>query len=59
MTRYFDELETRTAEDRAADIARALPEQIARAQALPGYGDALRPVDAGAITSVEALSALV
>ena len=58
MTRYFDELETRTAEDRAADIARALPEQIARAQALPGYGDALRPVDAGAITSVEALSVL-
>jgi phenylacetate-CoA ligase len=58
MTRYFDELETRTAEDRAADIARALPEQIARAQALPGYGDALRPVDAGAITSVESLSVL-
>ena len=58
MTRYFDELETRTAENRAADIARALPEQIARAQALPGYGDALRPVDAGAITSVEALSVL-
>ena len=58
MTRYFDDLETRPAEDRAADIARALPEQIARAQALPGYGDALRPVDAGAITSVEALSVL-
>ncbi|WP_422032418.1 phenylacetate--CoA ligase family protein [Roseovarius sp.] len=58
MTRYFDDLETRSAEDRAADIARALPEQIARAKALPGYGDALGPVDAGAITSVEALSVL-
>ena len=58
MTRYFDDLETRPAEDRAADIARALPEQIARAQALPGYGDALAPVDARSITSVEALSVL-
>ena len=58
MTRYFDDLETRSAEERAADIARALPEQIARAKALPGYGDALGPVDAGAITSVEALSVL-
>ncbi|MGR3380269.1 phenylacetate--CoA ligase family protein [Roseovarius indicus] len=58
MTRYFDDLETRTPEDRAADLARALPEQIARAQALPGYGDTLRPVDPNAITSVEALSVL-
>ncbi|MEQ8896508.1 MAG: phenylacetate--CoA ligase family protein [Roseovarius sp.] len=58
MTQYFDDLETRTADARAADLARSLPEQIARAQALPGYGDTLRPVDASAITSVEALSVL-
>ena len=40
MTGYFDSLETRSADDRAADLARALPAQIARAQALPGYAGA-------------------
>ena len=55
---HFDDLETRSAEARAADLAKALPEQIARAQALPGYGETLKGVDAAQITSVEALADL-
>ncbi|MGR3796372.1 phenylacetate--CoA ligase family protein [Vannielia sp. SX4] len=49
--------EWRSAEARAADMATALPKQVARAQGLPGYG-ALTGVDAGAVTSAEALAAL-
>ena len=52
---YFDDLETRSAEDRAAALAKALPAQIARAQQLPGYADSLNGVDAGSIRSVEDL----
>ena len=58
MSQYFDSLETRSAEERAADIAKLLPEQIARAKALPGYGEALADVDPAGITSVEDLVAL-
>ena len=58
MTSFYDSLETRLADERAADIARALPEQIARARALPGYAEALADVDPAAITSAEALAAL-
>ncbi|MBO9430930.1 phenylacetate--CoA ligase family protein [Sulfitobacter sp. R18_1] len=55
---HFDDLETRSADQRAADLARALPQQIARAQGLPGYGDTLKDVDAAQITSAEALADL-
>ncbi|WP_173487712.1 phenylacetate--CoA ligase family protein, partial [Aliiroseovarius sp. xm-m-354] len=55
---HFDDLETRSADQRAADLAKALPRQIARAQALPGYGDALKGVEATQITSAEALAEL-
>ncbi|SEO71353.1 phenylacetate-CoA ligase [Salinihabitans flavidus] len=58
MTQYFDTLETRSPEERAADIARALPGQIALARALPGYAEALADVDPTAITGPEALAAL-
>lgn len=58
MSEYFDDLETRSADERMDDIARALPRQIARAKALPGYAKSLRDVDSAAITSVEALAAL-
>ena len=58
MGRFFDDLETRTPEARAADLAVALPAQIARAQALTGYGDKLNGVDAAAVTSVAALASL-
>lgn len=58
MSRFFDDLETRTAEARAEGYASALPEQVARAQGLAGYGDSLAGVDAGAITSVADLAKL-
>ena len=57
MSTYFDTAETRSADERAAALAQALPMQIAAAQALPGYG-ALAPVDAGAVTSAADLAAL-
>ncbi|GHF34462.1 phenylacetate--CoA ligase family protein [Seohaeicola zhoushanensis] len=58
MTRYFDALETRSADERAAALARDLPAQIARAKALPGYAESLKDVDPATITSAEALAAL-
>jgi phenylacetate-CoA ligase len=58
MTRYFDDLETRSADERAAALAQDLPKQIARAKGLPGYADALAEVDPSAITSIEDLAKL-
>ncbi|MCV6595498.1 MAG: phenylacetate--CoA ligase family protein [Mangrovicoccus sp.] len=58
MVNFYDKLEWRSADEREADLANALPQQIARAQALPGYGDALAGVDAAAITGVADLAAL-
>ena len=55
---HFDDLETRSADQRAADLAQALPQQIARAQGLAGYGDTLKGVDASQITSAAALADL-
>ena len=58
MSSYYDDLETRSAAERASALAGALPEQVARAQALPGYAELLAGVDAARITSREALAAL-
>ncbi|MDA5092698.1 phenylacetate--CoA ligase family protein [Aliiroseovarius sp. KMU-50] len=58
MSKYFDALETRSADERATALSVALPEQIARAQTLAGYGDSLKGVDAAIITSVADLAAL-
>ncbi len=55
---FYDDLESRTAEARAADVATTLPRQIERAQRLPGYAARLNGVDAAAITSAEDLAAL-
>ncbi|MDU9005222.1 phenylacetate--CoA ligase family protein [Sedimentitalea todarodis] len=55
---FYDELETRSADQRAKDLARALPVQIARAQALKGYAESLAQVEADAITDAGALAAL-
>ncbi|MCG7629869.1 phenylacetate--CoA ligase family protein [Epibacterium sp. MM17-32] len=55
---YFDTLETRSADERAADLATLLPEQIARAKSAPGFAALLADVDPAKITSVEALAAL-
>lgn len=58
MSKYFDALETRSVDERAAAFAQALPEQIARAKALAGYGKSLSDVDAGAVKSIADLASL-
>lgn len=58
MSQYFDDLEARKSADRASAIARALGEQIERAQGLAGYGDTLAGVAPGDIKSVADLAGL-
>ncbi len=58
MSSFYDNLETRSADARAEALAKALPEQIARAKALPGYAESLADVDPSAITDAGALAAL-
>ncbi|WP_370045702.1 MULTISPECIES: phenylacetate--CoA ligase family protein [Salipiger] len=58
MSSYYDELETRSAEARAAALAEALPEQTARAKGLPGYAEALAGVDPATVTDRAALARL-
>ncbi len=55
---HFDTLETRSGDERAADLARALPEQIARAQSARGYAESLAGVDSPAIQSADDLVGL-
>ncbi|WP_145103807.1 phenylacetate--CoA ligase family protein [Cereibacter sediminicola] len=55
---HFDELETRSADERAAAIARDLPGLIAHARATPALRDPLADVDPAGITSLEALARL-
>jgi phenylacetate-CoA ligase len=55
---HFDALETRSADERAADLARALPAQVARALAAPGLAAALDGVDPAAVTDAAALARL-
>ena len=58
MGAYYDALETRSVDARAADLAQRLPEQIRRAQGLSGYADRLAAVDAGQIRDVASLADL-
>ncbi|MEM6587423.1 MAG: phenylacetate--CoA ligase family protein [Pseudomonadota bacterium] len=58
MSTFFDGLETRSSEERAADLAKALPQQIARAQALAGYAGRLDGVEAAAVVDMAALAHL-
>ena len=55
---FFDALETRSADQRANDLALALPAQIANAQKLSGYADALGDIDASAIQTFGDLAEL-
>ena len=55
---FFDDLETRSADQRANDLGLALPAQIANAQKLSGYSNALGGVDASAIQTIEDLAGL-
>ncbi|KGJ05010.1 phenylacetate-CoA ligase [Paracoccus halophilus] len=58
MTSHYDDLETRSADRRAADLASALPSAIARARTAPALARLLRDVDAGAVTDRAALARL-
>ena len=59
MNEHFDRLETRSADERAADIARRLAAQVAHAQRhAPYYAEALAGVDAAAVTDLAALARL-
>jgi len=58
MSRHYDDLETRSADERAAALARDLPAVIARALSAPGMAAHLGAVEAQAITSREALAKL-
>jgi phenylacetate-CoA ligase len=55
---HYDALETRSADERAAALAKVLPEQIARAKGLPGYGEALAAIDPAEVAGPEALTRL-
>jgi len=55
---FFDGLETRSADQRANDLALALPAQIANAQKLSGYSDTLGDIDASAIQTIGDLAGL-
>lgn len=55
---FFDTLETRSADERAADLARLLPDQIARAKSLPGYAESLADVDPAKFLSAADLKVL-
>jgi phenylacetate-CoA ligase len=57
-TEHFDALETRDAAAREAAQLAALPAQVAAARACPALADALRDVDAQALTSRAALARL-
>jgi len=58
VSQFFDALETRTADQRTADIAQRLPEQVARAKSLPGYGESLADVDPAAVVDRAVLARL-
>jgi phenylacetate-CoA ligase len=55
---FHDALETRTAEERAVALAAALPAQVARAMALPGFAAHLAGTDPAAVTDRAALARL-
>jgi len=58
MADFFDKLETRSADEREADVAKQLPQLIKLAQGLEGYGDAFRDVDHLDIRSMDDLAQL-
>ncbi|MWP39203.1 AMP-binding protein [Rhodobacter sphaeroides] len=55
---HYDDLETRSADARAADLARSLPRLIAHAKTTPALGQSFAGVDPTSVTSIEALASL-
>lgn len=58
MADFYDDLETRSADERASDLARDLPDQIARAQIMAAYQETLGGVDPDAIRTMDDLARL-
>ena len=58
MNAYFDELETRSPEERESRLMEALPRQVARAGETAGQAEALAGIDPRDIASRQALAAL-
>lgn len=58
MSNYFDELETRSPQERERDLMARLPQLVAHAQTAPGWGRILQGVTAGDIDSRAALAQL-
>lgn len=58
MSAFFDALETRSAEARAAEVARKLPMAVARAMQAPAYAASLAAVDPARVTDRTALARL-
>lgn len=58
MAAYFDDLETRSPDARAAGIAQSLPQQVALAKGLAGYAQSLADVDPSAVVDAASLAAL-
>ena len=58
MSQYFDELETRSPQDRERDLMTRLPQLVAHAQTASGWARILQGVTAGDIVSREALAQL-
>ncbi len=58
MSRYYDSLETRSADERAMALARDLPAVLARALTAPGLAAHLGAVAAAEVTSLAALARL-
>ena len=55
---HFDDLETRSADERAASLARNLPRLIAHARTTPALRETLAGFDPAAITTLDALARL-
>ena len=58
MTEHYDALETRSADEREADLFARLPKLIAAAIDAPAYAERLRGVDPSSITDRKALARL-
>ncbi|WP_227421051.1 phenylacetate--CoA ligase family protein [Roseitranquillus sediminis] len=56
--KHYDELETRSADERDAALAISLPKQIANAKALEGYAESLRDVDVAQVRDCDAMAGL-
>lgn len=58
MTEHYDALETRSPDEREADLFARLPKLIAAALEAPAYAERLRGIDPAAVTSRKALARL-